>query len=170
MATMNTRLLVGIAVAALIAAPTASRAATTATGNLLVSANVTSACSVNSGSGAMNFGNLVGSTISTLLSVSGNVSITCTTAVPWNVGLDKGVSGSSVTAREMTDGLSHFINYSLFSDVGHTTNWGQTVGMDTVTGTGLGVPQSLTVFGQIPAQNISTSGFYQDTVGVIVTY
>jgi spore coat protein U-like protein len=167
---MNTRLIVGMAVAALIAAPASSFASTTATGNLVVSANVTSACSVNSSSGAMNFGNLIGSTVSTLLSVSGNVSITCTTAVPWNVGLDKGISGSSVTTRSMTDGLSHFINYSLFSDVGHTTNWGQTVGMDTVTGTGLGTAQTLVVFGQIPSQSISTSGAYQDTVGVIVTY
>ena len=167
---MKTRIALGIAAAVLIAAPAASLASTTATGNLLVSANVTSACSVNSSSSAMNFGNLVGSTVSTLLSITGNVSITCTTAVPWNVGLDKGVNGSSVTTREMSDGLSHFINYSLFSDVGHTTNWGQTVGMDTVTGTGLGVPQSLSVFGQIPSQNISTSGAYQDTIGVIVTY
>ena len=106
---MKTKYIIGIALAALIAAPAASLASTTATGNLNVTANVTSACTVNTGSQAMNFGNLVGSTLSTLLSITGNVSITCTTAVPWNVGLDKGVNGASVTSREMSDGLSHFI-------------------------------------------------------------
>jgi spore coat protein U-like protein len=125
---------------------------------------------VNSSSGALNFGSLIGSSASTLLSVTGNVSITCTTALPWQIGLDPGVNSSSVTTRRMTDGLAHYINYSLFSDVGHTTNWGDTVGIDTVTGTGLSVPQSLNVFGQIPSQAISTSGSYQDTIGVIVTY
>jgi spore coat protein U-like protein len=158
-----------MAVAAMIAAP-ASSLASTATGNLIVSANVTSACSVNSGSESLNFGNLIGSSASTLLSITGNVSITCTTALPWQIGLDPGVNSSSVLTRRMTDGLAHFINYSLFSDVGHTTNWGDTIGIDTVTGTGLSVPQSLGVFGQIPSQAISTSGAYQDTIGVIVTY
>jgi Spore Coat Protein U domain len=65
------------------------------------------------------------------------ISVTCTNTTPYNIGLDKGLNGSSVTTRQMKTG-SAVINYSLFSDSGRTTNWGNTVGTDTVAATGNG--------------------------------
>jgi spore coat protein U-like protein len=51
-----------------------------------------------------------------------------------------------------------------------TSNWGQTVGTDTVSSTGTGAVQSFTVYGQVPAQSTPAPGAYSDTITVTVTY
>jgi spore coat protein U-like protein len=62
------------------------------------------------------------------------------------------------------------LGYSLFSNSGMTTNWGQTVGVDTVAGTGTGVAQPLTVYGQIPTGTAPAADGYFDTITATVTY
>jgi spore coat protein U-like protein len=62
------------------------------------------------------------------------------------------------------------INYSLYSDSGRTTNWGNTVGTDTVAATGNGSAQAYTVYGRIPPQTTPAPGTYTDTITVTVTY
>jgi spore coat protein U-like protein len=42
----------------------------------------------------------------------------------------------------MKSGGGALINYALYSNSGRTTNWGDTVGIDTVSGTGTGSAQS----------------------------
>ena len=60
---------------------------------------------------------------------------------------------SSVTARKLKGGPSNeLINYAIYSNSGRTTNWGNTVGTDTVAGTGNGSAQTLQVYGRVPAQ------------------
>jgi spore coat protein U-like protein len=51
-----------------------------------------------------------------------------------------------------------------------STNWGNTVGTDTVAGTGNGAAQALTVYGQIAAGLYVTPGSYTDTITATVTY
>jgi spore coat protein U-like protein len=70
----------------------------------------------------------------------------------------------------MTGPSSSLLSYKLFSNSGYTTNWGNTVGTDTVAGTGSGVSQTLTVYGQIPAQQFVRPGCYTDTVVATLTY
>ena len=62
------------------------------------------------------------------------------------------------------------MGYRLFSNSGRTTNWGNTVGTDTVAGTGSGAVQSLTVYGQIPAGQYLRPGNYADTITATITY
>jgi spore coat protein U-like protein len=62
------------------------------------------------------------------------------------------------------------VNYSLYSDSGRATNWGNTVGTDTVSSTGTGALQSFTVYGQVPAQTTPAPATYTDTITVTVTY
>jgi spore coat protein U-like protein len=73
----------------------------------------------------------------------------------------------------MTNG-SNTLNYSLYQDQGDTKVWGNTVGTDTVTGSGLGMAAGnaivKTVYGQIPYQPGTVPGNYADTVTVTVTY
>jgi spore coat protein U-like protein len=76
----------------------------------------------------------------------------CTSGTPYNIGLDKGVNGGSVTTRQMKAGGPALINYFLFRDAGRTLNWGQTIGTDTAAGTGTGLAQSVTAYGRIPPQ------------------
>jgi spore coat protein U-like protein len=103
-------------------------------------------------------------------SATSTLSITCTNTTPYNVGLDAGMgSGATVNNRLMTGG-SVVLHYALFSDPARTIIWGQTIGTDTIAGTGNGSPQALTIYGQIAATQFVTPAVYSDTITATVTY
>jgi spore coat protein U-like protein len=63
------------------------------------------------------------------------------------------------------------LSYSLYQNSTRTTNWGNTVGTDTVSGTGTGNAQALNVYGRIPGSQTSVvPGSYADTITVTLTY
>jgi spore coat protein U-like protein len=137
----------------------------TATTTFSVSATIPSACSVSATT--MAFGAYSGA----LVKSTSTVSVTCTNTTPYNVGLNAGLAtGATVTNRSMTGPAKALLRYQLFSNSGYSTNWGNTVGTDTLAGTGNGASQPLTVYGQIPAQQLATPGSYTDTIIVTVTY
>jgi spore coat protein U-like protein len=70
----------------------------------------------------------------------------------------------------MTGPGAALLNYSLFSNSGMTTNWGNTVGTDTVPGAGTGTVQAITVYGQVAAGQYLAPGAYTDTITATVTY
>jgi spore coat protein U-like protein len=130
-----------------------------------VSATVQAACTVTAATVA--FGNYTG----TAANANSAVSVTCTNATPYTVGLSAGAaSGATVNARKMTGPAAGLLSYSLFSDPSRTLNWGQTPGSDTVAGTGSGAVQALTVYGQAPAGQHPAPGLYTDTVVATITY
>jgi spore coat protein U-like protein len=100
------------------------------------------------------------------------VSLTCANGTAWNVGLNQGTfSGATVTTRRMSGPGGAALSYSLYQNSTRTTNWGNTVGTDTVSGTGTGSAQSLNVYGRIPASQPSVvPGNYADTITATVTY
>lgn len=99
-----------------------------------------------------------------------NIAVLCTDATPFNVGLDAGSTpGGSVSTRLMGNGADAAA-YQLYSNAGHSTAWGNTAGTDTVSGTGTGAPQSLTIYGQVLAQTTPAPGTYADTITVTITY
>lgn len=96
--------------------------------------------------------------------------VQCTNTTPYNIGLDAGTgSGATVAVRKMTNGATT-INYSLYSDAGRTTVWGNTIGTNTVAATGNGASQSYTVYGRVPPQTTPAPATYTDTITVTVTY
>jgi spore coat protein U-like protein len=137
----------------------------TATTTFNVTATVPTTCTI--GTNNLNFGTAGVLTANT--DATTTLSPVCTNGTPYNIGLDKGLNGSSVTARQMKAGAA-LINYFMFSNSGRTTNWGNTVGTDTVAGTGTGSAQSLTVYDRIPAQTTPAPGTYNDTIVVTLTY
>jgi spore coat protein U-like protein len=137
----------------------------TDTTNFSVSVTVLKDCGVTATNLA--FGNYTGA----LVDSTSTISVTCTNTTTYNVGLSAGLAtGATVTNRSMTGPGSALLHYSLFSNSGYTTNWGNTVGTNTVAGTGNGVVQPLTVYGQIPAAQYVKPGSYTDTITVSVTY
>lgn len=145
-------------------ASTAAYAVTTTTTTFQVTANVQATCLVSAT--PLAFGTYNG----TVNNKTSNVNVTCTNTTPYNVGLDAGTStGATVTTRKMVNG-SNTLGYSLFRDAAQTLNWGNTVGTDTLTGTGNGSSQSLTVYGQIPANQYVTPNSYADTITATVSY
>jgi spore coat protein U-like protein len=141
--------------------------AATATGSFNVQVTIAATCVVTSATN-LNFGTQ--GVLAANIDQTNTITVTCTNTTPYNIGLDKGLNGSSVTTRQMKSGGGALINYALYSDSGRTTNWGNTVGTDTVAATGNGSGQAYTVYGRIPPQTTPAPAVYTDTITVTVTY
>ena len=143
--------------------PTGSQTTSASTS---ASATVVANCSVSATT--LNFGST--GVLSSNVDASSTLTVTCTSGVPYNIGLSAGNgTGATVAARKMTSG-ANTITYSLYTTAGRTTVWGNTVGTDTVAGTGTGLSQNSTVFGRVPAQTTPAPTTYSDTIVVTVTY
>lgn len=129
------------------------------------SASVAPACTVSATT--QDFGAVSG-LLRVAQDATSTVSLRCTYRAPWQVGLGVGQNAAG-NARRMT-GPGGLIDYELYRDLGRTQRWGTTLNTDTVTGTGTGATQSLTVYGRVPAQTPRTAGTYTDTIVVTVTY
>ena len=141
--------------------------AATATSTFTVQVSITATCTINSAS-TLNFGTQ--GVLSANVDQTSTISVTCTNTTPYNIGLDAGTgAGATVAVRKLTSGGAT-VNYTLYSDTGRTTVWGNTVSTDTVSGTGNGAAQSLTVYGRVAAQTTPAPGTYTDTITVTVTY
>ncbi len=142
--------------------------ATTTTTTFTVQITITASCTILSAS-TMNFGNSHGVLTGNVDQTSA-IQVQCTNTTPYNIGLDAGTgSGATVATRKMSNG-GNTINYSLYSDTGRSTVWGNTVGTNTVSATGNGASQSYTVYGRVPAQTTPAPATYTDTITVTVTY
>lgn len=132
-----------------------------------VSATVIPKCTVTAS--PLNFGGSVG-LLTSAVNATTTLGVQCSNGTPYNVGLDGGQnSGGNINARKMVLG-ARSIAYQLYQNAARSTVWGNTVGTNTVAGTGNGNSQSLTVYGQVPAQTTPPAGTYNDTVMVTVTY
>ena len=124
-------------------------------------------CLINSAS-ALNFGSA--GVLTANVDQTSTIAVQCTNTTPYNIGLDAGTgTGATVAVRKLSTGGAT-VNYTLYSDSGRTTIWGNTVSTDTVAATGNGASQSYTVYGRVPAQTTPAPGTYTDTVTVTVTY
>ncbi len=140
--------------------------ASTAQYSFTVSATATTNCNVSATT--LNFGST--STLSSIVDGSGTLTTTCTSTTPYNIGLNAGTgAGATVAIRKMTGG-ANTINYSLYTDSARTTVWGNTVGTNTVAGTGSGLAQNSTVFGRVPVQTTPAPAVYSDTIVATITY
>jgi len=139
--------------------------AATATTTFGVSVTVQSACAASASS--MRFGTYSG----TAVNAASTISVTCTQSTPYNVGLSEGLApGATVANRKMVGPGFALLGYSLKPGNGGMSNWGHTLGVDTVSGTGNGSVQMLPVVGEIPAGQNAQDGAYADTITVTVTY
>lgn len=107
-------------------------------------------------------------------SVTGNssINVTCTNTTPYNIGLNAGTgTGSSGTTRYMsgTGANTGTVRFNLFQTSGGGL-WGNTQGSDTVGGTGNGTQQTLTVYGEIPAQTTPAPDSYKSTITATVYF
>jgi spore coat protein U-like protein len=147
--------------------------AVTDTDTFLVTATVSDSCTVTAGDlafGTYNTTALVDTT------GTSTVTVNCTLATPYTITLDVG-SGSGAaydTGRIMTGSpnTSETLNYNLYTDVLHTTIWGDGVtgGSGDVDGIGTGLDIPHVVYGVIGAgQNVKPQS-YSDTVTATLTY
>ena len=157
----------GVALAAL---PLASQATTT-TSTFQVQITLVASCAITSNN--LNFGSGIG-LLTSAVNGTTTLSVTCSNSTPYTLGLDGGtVAGSTVASRLMagttTGNTGTTMQFQLYSDSGRATLWGNSSG-SWVSGTGNGNAQSLTVYGQVPAQTTPKPDTYQTTITATVTY
>lgn len=141
----------------------------TSTATLNVSMTIQSSCSIATqpslafaSSGALN----------TSIDATTTFNVQCTNSTPYTIGLDAGSGGGTTSVRKMKSGgaSATTLDYTLWRDANRTLNWGNTIGTDTLSGTGNGVAQTLTIFGRVPAQTTPAAGLYTDTVTITLNY
>jgi spore coat protein U-like protein len=166
----GTRAVVGaLALALSGAVPIAADAASPRSTTFTVSLTIQADCAINASS--LDFGTT--GLITSNIDQTTTVNVTCSNGTAYNVGLDQGsVSGSTPTARLLgsTGSPTPTVSFGLYRDAARTQNWGQTIGSDTLSGTGNGSAQTLTVYGRVPPQSAPTAGAYSSTITATVTF
>jgi spore coat protein U-like protein len=167
---MTRRSLTRIATAAIITAmlaPVMGGAAVYSNGsktsNFDVTMKIIADCTI--AANPLDFGQSQG-VLATSVNANTTLNVTCTNTTPYNVGLSAGNgTGSSTSARLMsgTGANTSTVAFNLNMTAGGG-NWGNTQGTDTLSGTGSGVQQNLTVYGQVPAQATPQPDTYKSTL------
>ena len=139
----------------------------TATSVMPVTLEITGTCSVRASD--LSFGSYLANA-STPLAGQTTLILECTSGVDVEIGLDEGQgAGATVQERRMMSGTDA-LRYGLYQDAARVQVWGDTVGVDTVHAQGIGTPQPLTIYGQIPASQQVPAGQYSDVITVRVYF
>jgi spore coat protein U-like protein len=173
---LSARMLTVAGATALALGAASSTQALTDTSDIAVTATVATNCTISTTT-AVAFGayDPTGANASTAIDQTGLLAITCTNGSDVAVTLSQGdnETGTSTAAnpdRRMSDGdptTPHYLNYGLYTDVGHNTEWDETTG---VTYTGTGTAGSLTVYATLPGGQNVPAGSYADLVVATVTF
>lgn len=171
---LNARMLIAAGTAVLAVGAVSSTDAATATSNLAVTASVTANCTIATAPVAFGAYDPVSANATTALNGTGTVNVTCTNGATTTVTLGQGSnpaggSTAAAPARQLKDGGTDLLTYSLYSDPGRTTVWGDTAGTG-VAHTGTGTLTALTVYGAVGAGQNVPAGNYSDTVVATITF
>ncbi|NJN64777.1 MAG: spore coat protein U domain-containing protein [Acidobacteria bacterium] len=132
-----------------------------------VTARVTGTCTVSNAT--LDFPHYQYGQIATLTG-STQIEIACSTGEDFVVFLGEGLFYDSHRRMKHTSAEQHLL-YELYTDMGMTSIWGDSLVENYVSGTGQGEPQYVTVYGQIPGgQSPTLAGQYQDVVLITVEW
>jgi len=162
-----------VAVALGAALPTFSGAAVYSNGsktsNFDVTLKIVADCII--AANPLDFGQNQG-VLSTAVNVNTTLNVTCTNTTPYNVGLSAGSGTGSTTAARLMSGTGANTGTVAFNlnQTSGGVNWGNTQGTDTLSGTGTGALQNLTVYGTVPAQSTPQPDTYKSTITATVYF
>ncbi len=117
----------------------------------------------------LDFGTVAAATIASNVDRTTTIGLTCTNQTAWNIGLNNGANANGSVRRMRLGSTANYVSYELYRDSTRAQRWGTTIGTDTLTGTGNGSAQTVTVYGRVPPQS-PAAGSYTDTVTVTITY
>jgi spore coat protein U-like protein len=94
--------------------------------------------------------------------------MTCGVGVIAELSLDSGLGpGPNTSKRRMRqESGNDRLDYGLFQDAGRTIHWGDKSGVDTREVLATGAPQSIPIYGEIPAGQRARDGTYSDEITV----
>lgn len=89
-------------------------------------------------------------------------------------GIPANIDRTATTTRRMATtlgGSTYYLAYELYRDSARSLRWGNTLTVDTASGTGTGSAQQLTIHGRVPpVSGQPPAGTYNDLVTVTITY
>jgi spore coat protein U-like protein len=146
----------------------------TQTSNLSVTASVTANCSISTLPVAFGAYDPVTANATTPLDATGTVTVNCTSGATGTITLGQGSnpgtgSTDAAPARQLKDGGTDVLAYTLYQDAAHQTVWGNTAGTG-VASLGTGTATAVSVYGRIAAGLNAPVGNYTDTVVATVTF
>ena len=137
-----------------------------ATTPFTVTATIAPNCGVSASS--LNFGSA--GVLSLNIDASTTLAVTCSATTPYTVALNGGLSGAvDPQQRKMQKG-SEAVVYGLYHDAVRTQPWGESVGLNTISGVGTGLSQNYIVYGRVAPQPTPSPGTYTDTIVATVIY
>jgi spore coat protein U-like protein len=100
------------------------------------------------------------------------ITLTCGADTTVEVSLDAGTgTGGNTSRRQLRqDAGTDRMDYDLFQDPARTIHWGDRSGRDTLEVHTTGVPQTVPIYGEIPAGQRVRDGTYSDMITVTVHY
>ena len=173
---MSARLLTVAGATALVLGGISGAQALTAQANLNVQATVAANCTISTT--AVDFGayDPIVANLTTDLTApaGGKVTLLCTNGASATVTLGQGSNadtGSTAAnpTRRLKHGTTDYLSYTLYSDAGLTTEWGDTAPTG-VAHTGTGATANLPVYGVVPQAQNQPVGVYTDVVLATVTF
>ena len=144
-------------------------------GNFPFEANATVAKSCLVTADPLNFGSIDGLPGAANRDQTSTINVTCSGSIVYKVGLSPS-NGSTTGAGVMSPtggvpGNTDTVAYRLYRDANRSLPWGSVVDTNTVTATGNGTAQALTVYGRVLGSSVNVRpDSYRDTVTVTVTY
>lgn len=98
------------------------------------------------------------------------LSATCSSTAPYVIQMDGGLSQATDPVQRKLVLNAQQVTYGLYRDVARSQPWGSTIGVNTISGTGTGSSQAISVYGRIPPQTTPPPGTYQDLITVTINY
>lgn len=134
-----------------------------------VTITITAICDITTVAATdVNFGSVASSAVNT--DNAGSLTVNCTPGTAYNIALNEGGNGTTANDRAMGNGTD-LVPYQLYRQAARGAGdiWGETIGTDTMAGTGTGATQAYPVFGRVPSANFP-AGTYNDVVTATVIY
>lgn len=149
--------------------------AATDTTTFTVSITIDESCSLNAAAPTdIDFGTFTRSASTANIDAAGNLVVNCSAGTPYNIGLDGGINSTGTASspaagqRRMANS-GNYVPYDLYQDSARSVFWGNTVGSNTLTGTGTGANQNTPVYGRTNDINVP-AGTYSDTITATITF
>ena len=141
----------------------------TATAILPVTIEIVTACAVSATD--LQFGAYASNSKTPVLGQT-TIQLNCGAGSSVELSLDDGTSpgGSTSRRRLAQDSGPDRLDYDLYQDPGRTIHWGDRSGVDTLEVLTTGVPQTVPIYGEIPAGQRVRDGNYSDMITITVKY
>lgn len=134
--------------------------------NMNITANVAANCKFVGSAQTLAFGGYDPQSTSPL-DASSTFQLSCIAGTSVSIAMSNGQYPSG-PQRRMFDGVNKYMDYQLYSNAARSTVWNATNTVNYSSSTS--APQTITVYGRVPAgQNVNTGG-YSDTVTITATF